>query len=161
MIIGDLNHWEREKPAFAPVFHRVAAYLKALDWERVEPGKYELDGERLFALVQELDTVVPAERKSEHHERYIDFQYLVRGEELIAAARSSSGNRITENKLEEHDYALLDHVENEMELVLRPGMFAVFFPDDLHRPACSRNGGAKIRKVVVKIDKELLRHAEP
>lgn len=156
MIIGDLNRWEREKAAFAPVFHRVADYLKAHDWERVEPGKYELDGERLFALVQELETVATAERKSERHERYIDFQHLVRGEELIVAARSSSANRITEDKLEEHDYALLDHVEHEMELVLQPGMFAVFFPDDLHRPVCSRSGGTKIKKVVVKIDKKLL-----
>lgn len=156
MIIGDLTRWELEKAAFAPVFHRVADYLREIDLEAAETGRYDLQGEELFLLVQELKTVTADRRKSEHHERYIDFQYLIRGEELIVAARASPGNVVVENKLKEQDYALLDVVDNETELWLVPGMFAVFFPDDLHRPACSRQGDTMIKKAVVKIDRKLL-----
>jgi hypothetical protein len=32
-----------------------------------------------------------------------------------------------------------------------PGMFAVFFPQDVHRPNCSLNGKTKNRKVCMKV----------
>jgi len=52
--------------------------------------------------------------------------------------------------------AFFDEVQNEFEIALKPGMFVIFFPDDLHRPVISRNGGDFLKKVVIKINKELL-----
>jgi len=31
------------------------------------------------------------------------------------------------------------------------GMFAVFFPDDLHMPGVKANGISKVKKIVVKV----------
>jgi YhcH/YjgK/YiaL family protein len=157
MIIGDLTHWDSEKDAFAPIFHQVVDYLRGMDLEHAEPGRYEIQGDSLFLLVQELQTVTADQRKSERHARYIDFQYLIRGEELIVVARTSTGNAVAvEDNLEERDYALFNKVDNEMDVWLKPGMFAVFFPNDLHRPACSQTGATSIKKAVVKMDRRLL-----
>ncbi len=42
-------------------------------------------------------------------------------------------------------------VADESWLTMRPGNFAVFFPQDVHRPACINQRPCAIRKVVVKI----------
>jgi YhcH/YjgK/YiaL family protein len=81
---------------------------------------------------------------------------VVTGEELHVVARQSASNQPIENELEGQDYALYEEVENEFELNLKPGMFVVYFPGDLHRPACSRSGGTETKRVVIKIHKDLL-----
>lgn len=158
MIIGDLAAWEQEKEALHPVFQRAVDFIRSRDLRQHELGRFDIDGDNLFALVQEVETVPPAERKSEHHRTYIDLQYLVDcpEDELLIVARQSPRNRPVEDALEEKDYALYDEVEGEFEIRLRPGMFAVFFPSDLHRPACTASGGVRLRKVVFKINKNLL-----
>ena len=39
--------------------------------------------------------------------------------------------------------------EDEIQLPMKPGMFAVFFPEDIHRPGMGAPG--RIKKAVVKI----------
>lgn len=45
--------------------------------------------------------------------------------------------------------------ERESSLLMQPGMFAVFFPHDIHRPCCQTTRPAKVKKVVVKIHRSL------
>lgn len=157
MIWGDLRHWEQEKGAYHPALQRAVQYLLDTDLERAEVGTYSIEGDAMYAMVQRPKAVTRSERKSEHHRTYIDLQYLIEGEEeLLVAARQSAGNVAVENRLLDRDFALYDKVEGESEFVLKPGMFAVFFPNDLHRPACCREGTAELKKVVIKIDKALL-----
>ena len=47
-------------------------------------------------------------------------------------------------------------VENECFIEARPGCFSVFFPEDIHRPACASGPPMTVRKVVVKISVKLL-----
>jgi biofilm protein TabA len=107
-------------------------------------------------MVQKVTTVPPKERKAENHRQYIDVQMVVTGEELHVVARQSERNQPVENEITNKDYALYQEVENEFELNLKPGMFVVYFPDDVHRPACSRSGGMETKRVVIKINKALL-----
>ncbi|MCR8636816.1 YhcH/YjgK/YiaL family protein [Paenibacillus radicis (ex Xue et al. 2023)] len=157
MIFGDLMSWAEERNAFPPVLQKALEYIKNTELVQLTAGKYEIDGDDLFAVVQEISTVVKSERRAECHSKYIDVQYLISGdEEIIGFARESRENVIVENELETKDYALYEEINGEMDLVLYPGMFAIFFPSDLHRPGCSRNGGTNIKKVVVKVNKDLL-----
>src|SRR5690348_12709817 len=58
---------------------RIAAALKALrdtDLASRKPGKYELDGENLFAMVHHYDTRTLAKSVWEAHRNYIDVQYV-------------------------------------------------------------------------------------
>lgn len=157
MIFGDIMNWEKEREAFSPVLQKAIEYIRNTDLVHLEPGRYEIDGDNMFAVVQEIETVMKSERKAECHSKYIDVQYLISGqEEIIGVGRESADHIIVENKLEENDYALFEYVQGEFDMVLYPGMFAVFFPSDLHRPGCSRTGDTNIKKVVVKVNKTLL-----
>ncbi|SQI20032.1 Putative sugar isomerase involved in processing of exogenous sialic acid [Salmonella enterica subsp. arizonae] len=48
------------------------------------PGRYELQGDNIFMNVMQLTTQMPAEKKAELHEQYIDIQLLLTGAERIA-----------------------------------------------------------------------------
>jgi len=156
MILGDLSKWEKEQWAYAPILRIATDYLRTTDLENVDIGTYSLLGDDMFVMIQQANTVLPQERKSEHHAKYIDVQMVVTGEEIHVVARQSELNVPVEDQLTDRDYALYERVENEFELLLKPGMFVIYFPDDLHRPACSRTGGMETKRVVIKINMNLL-----
>lgn len=156
MIWGDLKHWEQEKNAFHPALQQAVEWLRTNDLEALEVGRYDIQGDEMFALVQAPETAVRSERLSEHHAIYLDVQHLIQGDELQVVGRQDARNVPVENRLEEKDYALFKEVHDENEIYLKPGMFVVYFPNDLHRPNCSPTGGTVLKKVVIKIHKALL-----
>lgn len=157
MIVGDLAKWEQEKRAFHPAIAKGIEFLRSNDLAALEAGKYEVQGNDLFVMIQETMTEAKELRKPESHAKYIDIQYLIAGAgEIIGVARQSDANVISLNDLETKDIAFYSHVADEFDICLRPGMFAVFFPDDVHRPCVSAGADGPIKKAVVKINKALL-----
>src|SRR5574340_275000 len=67
---------------FAAAFN----YLKNSDLSNINPGKYEIDGSNIYALVQRYMTKPRENGFWEAHRRYIDIQYVVKGVELIGYA---------------------------------------------------------------------------
>lgn len=124
------------------------------DFARLPPGHYPIDGTRLFALVQEMETGYAEERLFEAHARYLDVQYLVSGIERIGYLPRGSQVVLREDRLEDSDIALYDSPLPASELLLTPGMYAVFEAGELHRPCCSVAEPAPIRKVVLKLRQE-------
>lgn len=122
-------------------------YINSTDLLNTEVGKYEIEGENVFALVQEYNTKNLEDCKLESHFEHIDIQYVISGEERMGLSILSNQIPHTVNK--EKDVAFY---ENEStEFVLTQGMFAILFPDDLHCP-CIKNGeNSKVKKLVVKI----------
>jgi len=59
------------------------AYINETDLSQTALGKYEIDNDDIFALVQEYDTKDKNECKLEGHSKYIDIQYIIYGVELI------------------------------------------------------------------------------
>lgn len=151
MILGDSRNWETERGTYPEPVRKAIDYIRSLDLGKTEVGRYDIAGDDMFALVQSVETVAPDKRKAESHIRYVDVQYVYEGDEWIGFARKTDRTEAVEDKLAEQDYALYDSLEGEITLRLSNGMFAVFFPNDLHRPACSEHGGTTIKKVVVKI----------
>ena len=62
-----------------------------------------------------------------------------------------TANKISESLLAERDIIFYHGAENESEITMAPGSYAIFFPQDVHRPACIKNKATPIRKVVVKV----------
>lgn len=157
MIVGDLAKWEQEKRAFHPAIAKGIEFLRSNDLAALELGRYEVEGSDLFVLIQEAVTEAKELRRPESHVKYIDIQYLIEGEgEVISAARQSEANVISVNDFATKDIAFYSSVKDEFDILLRPGMFAVFFPDDVHRPVVAVGQGSRIKKAVVKINKALL-----
>lgn len=151
MIFGDLNDWKQEEGAFSPAIRQAMEVLQGTDFTKLAPGKYEIDGNRMFYMVSESTTRDRQELKAESHQSYMDIQYIVDGEEKIGFTRLTDEQIIIQNLLESDDTLLYDNLFDEMELILRAGTYVMFFPADIHRPGWKVQEPSKIKKVVIKI----------
>jgi len=126
-------------------------HLRDTDYLQVAPGKYPIDGTRMFAIVQDPITQNWDLGFPEFHERHIDVQCLLSGEEALGFLPANPNLNPTDNFLAERDIAFVAQQENETKIILTPGMYAVFFPGELHRPCRAVNQAMQIKKVVIKI----------
>jgi len=122
-------------------------YLRTTDLDSLPSGKHDIDGDTIFALVQEYQTKPIAECKLESNEKYIDIQYVIRGEELMGVT-TKSNQKILEQD-EEKDYTFYE-VTTSLVRVSK-GMFTIFFPDDLHQPCVQTETALDVKKVVIKV----------
>ncbi|QYJ86662.1 YhcH/YjgK/YiaL family protein [Shewanella mesophila] len=151
MIVDTLDNIEQ----YTHLGPRIATALKHLvdtDFSRLEVGTYELDGKDLFVIVNDYETKPREVEPFEVHRRYIDVQYVVSGEEefgyLPLADQTPS-----RPYFEKHDYAEYDYESNKdgaAFIPLKAGMFALFFPQDMHMPGTSATPKT-VRKVVIKV----------
>ncbi|WP_282937923.1 YhcH/YjgK/YiaL family protein [Paenibacillus sp. RC67] len=156
MIFSDLTNWEKEKAVYPEAVNRGIEYIRSTDFSSLPLGKYEIEGNLMFALLQEATTKNWEQQRPESHRTHTDIQFLLSGEEVIRVAPLSEEAVISEESFDTKDIAFYDKVGAESSLVLRPGSFAVFYPGDIHRPCCSAAQEQPIRKVVIKIHKSLL-----
>ncbi|MEN8255587.1 MAG: YhcH/YjgK/YiaL family protein [Verrucomicrobiota bacterium] len=113
-------------------------------------GRYEIDGDNLFANVMSY-TTFPAEKlKFEGHEKYIDVQLLLAGEEFMDVSLNKD-LEVDSPYSEESDAALFKASKIFSSVLLEPGKFAVVFPDDLHQPGRMVEQSKPVRKMVVKV----------
>ena len=113
-------------------------------------GRYEIDGENLFYLIQRYTTKPIEQAMVESHQKYIDVQYVVSGKEMIGYA-PTAWLEVDTPCDKEADAAFYKKNNKITHLKLVGGMFCVFYPADAHMPCCQLDGAAEVHKVVVKI----------
>ena len=123
-------------------------FLKNTNLAALEIGKYEIDGKNVFAIVSEYDSKAHQDCRLEAHRVYADIQYIVSGREAIGFA-SLNGQTVTVEYLPEKDIVFFSG--ETTQLIVEAGMFAVFYPQDVHRPCMQIDGSEKVKKVVVKV----------
>ena len=123
-------------------------FLKNTDFSNLEVGRYEIDGKNVFALVSEYESKAHQDCRLEAHQIYADIQYLVSGKEAIGFAPLSEQS-VTAEYLPEKDIVFFSG--ETTQLIVEAGMFAVFYPQDVHRPCMQIDGPEKVKKVVVKV----------
>ncbi len=156
MLFGNVNTESFEH--LHPVLKKACEFLKNTNFESMEPQKIEIDGDNMFAILSEPSSDFYKNRRVEAHNKYIDIQFSVSGNEIIGSGVKNDSLKAIEDKLEEKDVIFYDNAINEELLVMEKGSFAIFFPSDLHRPnCCTDENPTQIKKVVVKIKYELLK----
>ena len=156
MIFGHVNDFEKAF-SWLPQPLRVAVeHLRQTDFSRLPAGNYDLQGKDIYVQVIDMTTKPLAETRPEVHRQYIEVQFLVSGHENIGVASDTGKNTVAEDLLAERDLLFYAGAENESTLVMTPGSFAVFMPNDVHRPGCAADKPEAIRKVVVKVKASLL-----
>lgn len=150
MFFGNINQLGIQNIYPSPI-REALEYLKAHDFASMQTGVYEIDGKNIFAQVMDAQTDALANKKCEIHRQYVDLQFSPGGNEIIGVASDNGKNEVAENLFEERDILFYKNVQNESFIKMEAGSFAVFFPWDVHRPACAVKEPASIRKVVVKI----------
>ena len=137
---------------YAKLSERIAKafeILKETDFASKEDGKYEVEGEELFYVVERYTTKPIEQGKLEAHKKYIDVQFVTSGEELIGF--SAIDKLETEEPYnEEKDIAFYKVPEQITKVNLEAGMFCILFPQDGHIPGRQLNGPSNVLKVVVK-----------
>ena len=128
--------------------NKAFAYLKETDFSKMEIGKYEIDGDNIFALVNEYNTKDATEGKLEAHKRYIDLQFVAKGSELMGYAPLENQKVIDEYN-EQNDIFFFSGKKSFT--LVDEGMFAIFFPTDVHLPGIKVNEKSFVKKVVIKV----------
>ena len=131
---------------------RGGASLNLPDEEVVlrDDGRYDIDGDNVYALVQSYGTVAPAEKKYESHRIYADIQYVAEGSELILYAPIAELHAATAYDGAK-DFLLYGDPAATTPLLLGPGRFAIFLPQDGHKPGCIDRTACRMKKVVIKV----------
>lgn len=159
MIMGNLNNLGEMK-YLHPKLKTMLNYLKENNLTERENGRLEIEGDRLFINIEENEMAPKSERRPEAHRKYLDIQLVLAGEEAIGVAVNNSEANIqgiTAEYSEERDIMFYTEVKEETMLNLYPGDFAVFFPEDIHRPRCVIEGTRGYsKKAIVKMRVELL-----
>ena len=160
MILGNLNKLG-EMDYLAPKLKEMLIYLKENNLKDRELGRIELEGDSLFINIEENDMAPRDERRPEAHRRYLDIQLVLDGEESIGVAVDSRDENITgvlEEYSQERDIIFYRNVKRENMIDLYPGDFAIFFPEDIHRPRCTVGGApGRAKKAIVKMKLDLIR----
>jgi YhcH/YjgK/YiaL family protein len=146
MILDQLSQAERYfnlHPGFAAAF----AFLRRSDLGQLLEGRYEIDGDAVYALVQRRPGRSRAEGKLEAHRNYIDIQFVACGQETMGWISTSACQQVKTPYDPAKDIEFFAD-EPTAWMAVRPGEFGLFFPADAHMPLI---GEGEIHKVVVKV----------
>jgi YhcH/YjgK/YiaL family protein len=149
MILDTLAQW-RTYRALSLRFAAGFAFIEKAT-EKTPVGRHEIDGEDVYAFVQQHATTPLAERKYESHRKYIDIQFMLRGRELMYWAPLPLLKTVTMPFDVSKDAALYALVPEGVAVPVVAGQFAIFFPEDGHIPSCAWDAPAEILKIVVKV----------
>lgn len=152
MIYGNIYSKETAT-AYTPVIRKALEILRTTDVSDMHHGKYPLDGDKLILQINEITTGPKETKRLEVHRDYIDVQYMVHGHELIGFYPDCKDGAVQEDLLEENDVLFYEDRSdvNELMLPMTDGCYAVFFPEDVHRPGCMMNAPEDVKKIVLKI----------
>lgn len=129
---------------------KVQDFLADLEKEAKPDGRYELDGERLFAMVQQYETKSAEGKLPEAHRKYIDLQVVIDGRENIGWAPLTELKEETEEFSKGGDIGFYSG-KIQIQVTLNKGYFALLYPEDAHLPCTQVEGPESVRKIVFKI----------
>ena len=128
-------------------FRKAFEFLQRFDLSELSEGKYEIAGEKIFAIVAKDQGRAAEEGQLEVHNEYIDIQLVVEGTDTMGwRSRTTCCKEAGEYDPETDLQFFLD--DPHSWLAVGSGNFAVFFPDDAHLPLISTG---LIHKVIVKV----------
>ena len=132
-----------------PRFTRAFEFLKTTNLSTLRPGRHEVDGDRIFVNIMDVDLVPFGQGEIEAHRKYIDIHVPISGPETIGAFTLWPEHLVLPFH-KEYDYVLLKG--RTTPLTLSPGEFVAFFPPTGgHAPGQTVEVPRKHRKAVVKV----------
>ena len=128
-----------------PLFAQAIEFLKSTDLNAHELGKVVLKEGELFVNFAAARPKTKDDAKIETHNNFIDIQIPLTGTELMGYMPRTDLAEAEYNA--EKDVTFYpDHATDY--LTVKPGMFAIFFPEDAHAPGVTE---VELKKVIVKV----------
>jgi biofilm protein TabA len=146
MIINSIDEAEKYfdlHPAFKDAF----TFIRGKNLSELSLGRHDIDGDRLFCIIDKRPGRTRAESKLESHRKYIDIQYTIAGTDEMGWKPSSDCKTIDMPYDEEKD--VMFYKDEPVSWTKVPaGSFTIFFPEDSHAPLVSAD---EIHKIVFKV----------
>jgi biofilm protein TabA len=149
MIVDKIENAELYKGLSAGI-DKGLELIKDASVAEQENGRYEVDGDDLYYMIQRYPTKNKEDSLFEAHKEHIDIQAIIDGEETIGYALTETlGQVVQPYKPDVTKYA---DPPVFTEVKLAKGMFAILYPDDAHKPCYDyREAKSNVHKVVVKV----------
>lgn len=147
MILDHLRNAGIYRPLH-PRLQTALDYLTGNDLASLPDGRHLVDGDRVFAIVQEYQSKPESAGRWEAHRIYTDVQVVVAGFERIGY---SSPDRVSVVERYSAD-ADIEFYRGEGQFAeLTAGMFMILMPHDVHMPQIAGRAPGFVRKVVMKV----------
>lgn len=151
MIQGNVQDIAKLLPYVSPRLQTALKFIADTDFSKLPNGEIEIEGRTIYAGINTYDTEPKADRRPEKHNKYIDVQFVGKGEETIWYAPLRPQCAITEDKFSTNDVAFYENPQELNCANLKAGDFCILFPWELHRPNCNLQTTSAVQKIVVKV----------
>lgn len=137
------DRWHSIHPGFAAAF----GFLREAWATPPSPGKYVLEPDRLWIIVERGQGRSRGDSPLEFHRRFIDIQCVLAGDEEMgwAPLTDESAREVAFDR--DHDIGFLTSPARTWFHVY-PGQFTIFFPQDAHAPLA---GTGPVLKAIAKV----------
>jgi YhcH/YjgK/YiaL family protein len=146
MILDVLENALRYK-VFGNGFEKAFEFLRRPDLKDFPVGKYDIDGEHVYAMVARESGRKKEDARIETHRKFIDIQMILAGTDTMGWKPAALCKTPTAAYDPEGDLEFFEDVP-DVWIDVSAGRFAIFFPEDGHMPLIS---SGQIHKVVIKI----------
>ncbi|MDR2760666.1 MAG: YhcH/YjgK/YiaL family protein [Rickettsiales bacterium] len=136
-----------------PRFNAALRWINSADIKKLPPnaGKITIDGDNVFAFVNEYNTKLPSEELFfEGHLKYIDIQLMIAGRETMKMT-CKDGHEKTTIPYDAAKEKYFAAAQKSVSISIKEGEFVIFFPQDLHK--CDMRFAIEselVRKIVFK-----------
>jgi len=150
MIVTELSHVDHQVQ-LTPSLRKAFDFLRGRDLLKLSDGRVEIDGNRVFALIQRYETERTEAPKFEYHRKYLDVQFIAAGEEVIGWAPAASMT-VSEAYDPAKDICFGTVASGTWTPVhLQMGQMALLWPEDAHAPRGAAGQPSRVMKIVVKV----------
>ena len=143
-VLANADRYASVHPLFAECF----AFLRNTNLAALPAGRHALGSTGCTAIVNQAPLKTKEVARLEGHRAFIDIQYMVSGEELIGYVPRGLCAEVSDDTA--NDFQELRGTAEFQ--TLRPGCFAVYFPEDAHQPnVATGTHPGPVRKIVIKV----------
>lgn len=147
MIIDKIENLEKYLSTFK-YGKELSDFIKNTDFSTLSYGKTQIVGKDLFVNYMTYTTKNTV-GDLEAHKDYVDLQLVFKGEERMDYANLDDCTTTVEYNQEKDVYFLT--AKDYSSLYFKEGYFAIYFPQDAHRPSLTYKEEQTIVKAVFKI----------
>ncbi|MGL6312973.1 YhcH/YjgK/YiaL family protein [Vibrio sp. WXL103] len=150
MLFGHVS-----KLNLVPYIHPTLRALIQESWmiahdDAAEDGQYALSMSGAYVVLARAKTSPKDQRSAKFHKHYLDIELLLEGREAIGFSNHLEDELVEMESLE-HDIKICKAIKDEQFVTLAPGDFALFYPNQPHRPLCTAEEAGMVRKAIIKI----------
>lgn len=131
---------------------KIIRIIENTDFSKLDDGTYNTDDKNLFYIVSTYNTASSiGEKPAEVHRKNIDLQYIIYGEEKVGYTDLKNSKMSVKEYDPANDVEFFSRIDNESFFILKKDMYAIFFPQDIHRPGLNNTEVRSVRKVIFKV----------